>query len=63
TLRRVRGGFTPFVKLPGFVRARVPDELRLMFEWFDESGYQADIAALRQQHPALKTFEGYLRGA
>ncbi|MGW4408710.1 NmrA family NAD(P)-binding protein [Nonomuraea sp. NPDC004702] len=32
-----------------------------MYEWFLESGYQADIAALRARHPGLRTFESFLR--
>ncbi|MDA3631222.1 NmrA/HSCARG family protein [Saccharopolyspora sp. WRP15-2] len=32
-----------------------------MYEWFDESGYQADILALRRLHPALQTLEEYLQ--
>ncbi|WP_314177332.1 NmrA/HSCARG family protein [Streptomyces winkii] len=32
-----------------------------MFEWFAEEGYEADIPALRAQHPGLLTFEAFLR--
>ncbi|NUR83544.1 MAG: NmrA/HSCARG family protein [Nonomuraea sp.] len=32
-----------------------------MYEWFLESGYQADVAALRARHPGLRTFESFLR--
>ncbi|MGI5268456.1 hypothetical protein ACQEUU_04850 [Nonomuraea sp. CA-218870] len=28
-----------------------------MLFWFEESGYNADIPALRKQHPGLLTFE------
>ncbi|GAB2959181.1 NmrA/HSCARG family protein [Micromonospora polyrhachis] len=31
-----------------------------MFQWFAEAGYQADIPALRRQHPELLTFEQFL---
>ncbi|MDI3389881.1 NmrA/HSCARG family protein [Streptomyces sp. B-S-A8] len=31
-----------------------------MFEWFAEEGYQADIPALRRQHPGLLTLEQFL---
>ncbi|MGA4545556.1 NmrA/HSCARG family protein [Uniformispora flossi] len=31
-----------------------------MFEWFAEEGYQADIPALRRQHPEMLTFEQFL---
>ncbi|MGN9845361.1 NmrA family NAD(P)-binding protein [Nonomuraea sp. H19] len=33
-----------------------------MYEWFRESGYQADLDALRKEHPGLTTFETFLRG-
>jgi hypothetical protein len=32
-----------------------------MFAWFNQSGYQADIAALRQLYPSLKTLEAWLK--
>jgi uncharacterized protein YbjT (DUF2867 family) len=34
-----------------------------MFEWFAESGYQADIASLRARHPGLIRFEKFLETA
>jgi uncharacterized protein YbjT (DUF2867 family) len=33
-----------------------------MFEWFAESGYQADIDGLRERFPKLQRFEDFLRG-
>ncbi|WBB63595.1 NmrA/HSCARG family protein [Streptomyces sp. WMMC500] len=50
---RVTGVATRFTALP--IEER-------MFEWFAEDGYQADIHALRQVHPALMTFEEFLSG-
>lgn len=35
-------------------------EIALMFEWFQISGYQADIAALRRRHQGLLTFGDWL---
>ncbi|WP_410583039.1 NmrA/HSCARG family protein [Amycolatopsis sp. lyj-108] len=32
-----------------------------MFEWFDESGYAADVAGLRSRYPGLTRFEDFLR--
>jgi hypothetical protein len=34
-----------------------------MFEWFDQVGYSADIAALRRNHPrvAWHAFEGWAK--
>lgn len=37
-------------------------EIALMFEWFQEHGYRADIAALRAEHPGLQTFATFLKG-
>jgi uncharacterized protein YbjT (DUF2867 family) len=37
-------------------------EIALMFEWFQDHGYQADITALRAVHPGLKSFEAFLKG-
>ncbi|MEU9837909.1 NmrA/HSCARG family protein [Actinomadura sp. NPDC048032] len=48
---RVTGTPTRFEPLP--IEER-------MFQWFAEAGYQADIPALRQQHPGLLTFERFL---
>ncbi|WP_461012762.1 NmrA family NAD(P)-binding protein [Streptosporangium sandarakinum] len=33
-----------------------------MFEWFAESGYQADLAELRDHFPGLLTFQNWLGG-
>lgn len=35
-------------------------EIALMFEWFQTSGYQADLADLRRRRPDLLTFGGWL---
>ncbi|GAA3530672.1 NmrA/HSCARG family protein [Nonomuraea rosea] len=48
---RVSGTPTRFEALP--IEER-------MFEWFAEEGYQADIPALRRQHPGLLTLEQFL---
>ncbi|MFF4415733.1 NmrA/HSCARG family protein [Streptosporangium sp. NPDC001559] len=39
----------------------LPIEERL-FEWFAESGYQADLAKLRKDFPGLLTFQDWLSG-
>ncbi|MFE7777899.1 NmrA/HSCARG family protein [Streptomyces sp. NPDC057445] len=36
-------------------------EIALMFEWFQDHGYRADIPALRAVHPGLKSFEAFLK--
>ena len=40
---------------------QMPEEMVKMFRWFEDAGYEADIPALRQEHPNLKTLEQYLR--
>ncbi|CAM5491224.1 NmrA family transcriptional regulator [Streptomyces spiroverticillatus] len=37
-------------------------DIALMFEWFQEHGYRADIEALRAEHPGLQSFATYLKG-
>lgn len=37
-------------------------EVALMFEWFQYHGYEADIPALRAEHPGLQSFATYLKG-
>lgn len=37
------------------------EEMTNMLRWFDESGYQADVEALRSTYPNLLTFEQYLQ--
>jgi uncharacterized protein YbjT (DUF2867 family) len=37
------------------------EDLAVMYEWFEEVGYEADIGALREEYPTLTTFESYLR--
>jgi len=37
------------------------EEITVMNKWFNNVGYEADIAALRQEYPELTTFEDYLR--
>ena len=37
------------------------EEAALNFRWINDVGYEADIAALRQEYPELTSFERYLR--
>jgi uncharacterized protein YbjT (DUF2867 family) len=37
------------------------EESYRMYRWFNDYGYEADIAALRKEHPGLVSFEQYLR--
>ena len=37
------------------------EEYAVMYRWFNDVGYEADIAALRREYTELTTFEQYLR--
>ena len=37
------------------------EDLYLMYQWFERTGYSADIAAVRQMHPGLLDFEAWLQ--
>lgn len=37
------------------------EEMTVMLHWFDESGYNVDIAKLRSQYPDLLTYQEYLQ--
>jgi uncharacterized protein YbjT (DUF2867 family) len=41
--------------------AAAGEEYFAMFRWFNEVGYNADVAALKREYPALTDFESYLR--
>src|SRR4028119_1137355 len=54
-LTRVTGHEIHYVELPlEQVRQAMGDDGARMFEWFDQVGYSADIAALRRDHPAAR---------
>lgn len=40
---------------------KVGPETATMYRWFEDVGYSVDIAALRQEHPNLMTFERWLQ--
>src|SRR4028119_512127 len=64
TLTRVAGHEIHYVELPlEQVRQTMGDDGARMFEWFDQVGYSADIAALRRDHPEVGwyTFEGWAK--
>ena len=39
----------------------MPQPLRPLFQWYEEVGYTADVAGLRERYPNLVTLEQYLR--
>lgn len=61
---RVLGKTVKFQKLPlALVRLVLGKEFYLMFRWFNEAGFKADISALRRRYPEvyLHTLEEWLR--
>jgi len=50
-------GFT----IPSVMRARLPEDFRLMFEWIARDGFIADIPALRRKNPASLTVEDWAK--
>ena len=61
--RRVKGKTPLRIPLPPSLLRLMDKDLGLMFRWFREDGYRADIPALRQILPSLKSFEDGLRTA
>lgn len=58
---RVLGRPVRFVEMPIEQVRSFSEDLALMFQWFNEKGFQADIRALRFLHPQLMTLETWLR--
>ncbi|MEV8533264.1 NmrA/HSCARG family protein [Streptomyces sp. NPDC051211] len=58
---RVDGIPTRFERQPIEEVRSGAEELANMFDWLNEKGYQAEIAALRERHPELLTLEAWLR--
>jgi len=57
---RITGQPHRFVELPLEQVRTVNAEGTIMLEWFNESGYQANIPALRAIYPEMTTFETWL---
>ena len=61
-LGRVLGEDLKYVQAPwDKFEQQAGQEMTLMFKWFDNVGYHADISALRQQHPSLMSFERWMQ--
>ncbi|NYH55663.1 uncharacterized protein YbjT (DUF2867 family) [Nocardiopsis arvandica] len=63
---RVTGEPTRFEELSTDAVAADPhiphsSDIALMFEWFQESGYRADVSALRARRPSMLTFGEFLQ--
>jgi uncharacterized protein YbjT (DUF2867 family) len=62
TFGRVLGRPVAYQQVPwDDYRKAAGEEYHDMFRWFQEGGYEADIAALRREYAELTTFEEYLR--
>jgi uncharacterized protein YbjT (DUF2867 family) len=58
---KAAGGPGRYPRVPRFVLRAMGKESRMLF-WFGESGYRADVPALRALHPGLLTLETWLAG-
>jgi uncharacterized protein YbjT (DUF2867 family) len=59
---RVTGREVSYYQVPwDQLREQMGEEYAVMYEWFNEVGYEADIGALRSEYPELSTLEQYLR--
>ena len=58
---RVMGRPVRFVEMPLELVRSVSHEIFLMFQWFNDKGYQVNIPALRTMHPELMALETWLR--
>jgi hypothetical protein len=50
-----------YVQVPREAIAAQSEDLALMFDFFVRDGYHAEIGALREQYPGLRTFDAWLR--
>ncbi len=63
TFGRVIGREVDYYQVPwDQFEEQMGEEYAVMYRWFSDVGYEADIAALRQEYPELTTFERYLHG-
>jgi uncharacterized protein YbjT (DUF2867 family) len=62
TFSRVIGRDVDYFQVPweGF-EEQMGEEYAVMYRWFNDHGYEADIAGLREEHPGLVSLEQYLR--
>ena len=63
TFSRVIGRNVDYFQVPweGF-EEQMGEEYAVMYRWFNNVGYEANVAALRDEHPGLISLEQYLRG-
>lgn len=62
TFGRVLGHQVEYVQVPWEAfEEQSGEELTVMYRWFEDEGYETDIAALRDMHPELVRLEPFLR--
>ena len=62
TFSRVVGREVGYYRVPwDQFEENAGEEATVMYRWFNDHGYEADITALREEHPGLIAFEEYLR--
>lgn len=62
TFSRVIGRQVDYFQVPwDQFEGQMGEEYTVMYRWFNDYGYEADIAGLREEHPGLVSFEQYLR--
>jgi uncharacterized protein YbjT (DUF2867 family) len=62
TFGRVIGREVDYYQVPwDQFEEQMGEELAVMYRWFNDVGYEADIAALQREYPELTIFERYLR--
>jgi uncharacterized protein YbjT (DUF2867 family) len=62
TFSRVIGRQVDYFQVPwDQFEEQMGEESTVMYRWFNDYGYEADIPALKEEHPGLVSFEQYLR--
>lgn len=62
TMSRVSSREISYYQVPwDEFREQMGEEFAVMYEWFNDVGYEADVATLRSEYPDLTTLEQYLR--
>jgi len=62
TFKSMTGKNVPMTfRFPAWLMLTAVKELGVMFKWFYDQGYRADIPALKKIHPGLKTFGDWLK--
>jgi uncharacterized protein YbjT (DUF2867 family) len=62
TFSRVIGREVSYYQVPwDQFEEQMGEEVTVNYRWFNDVGYEADIATLQQEYPELTTFEQYLR--